>query len=349
MADASDVGLYNAQEVQLLHDEISAASKDNKAGIVQIEEVLRGQRALAQLGLDTFRAEFHRENLGARVAATTQIQGIADMKSEQQQFGEAIGAGYERMADIQADVQNLRATIHDKSHQASFQTEVFMIDLRDGISEVTNSVSGNAEAIGRMNTEVVEKLRTISDRLEVVPSVASKQSSTLQSLVEMICGMQLEMRSGRQEEQNNVEKKANLREFGDSRDLEMTDDPEIERIIGKICHSASTMITSRHSKDALSLIEDIGRVLGLVMQNIGTTSLSRDELPRKRKTLCDYHYSELETEVQTREDLAKAKRVLTASERVRISNQGSIGEAPDVYLHMLIIDQSHGQTMSSTK
>ena len=271
------------------------------------------------------------------------------MKTKQQQFGEIITTGYERMADIQVDVQNLRATVHDKSHQAGLQSEVFMTDLRGGISEVITTASGHAEAVGRMNTAVMEKLRTILDRLETVPSVASEQLLTLQSLVEMISGMQLEMRSGRQEEQNNIENKANLTEIGQSRALEMIDDPEIERIMGKICHSASTMILSGHSKNAQSVIEDIGRLLGLVMQNSGATSLSRDELPRKRKLLCDYHYSELEAAVQTREDLAKAKRVLTASERVRICNQGSIGVAPNVYIHMLIIDQSHGQTMRSMK
>ena len=224
-----------------------------------------------------------------------------------------------------------------------------MTDVRSGISEVTNSALGQVEAVGRMNTEVIKKLRSISDRLEAVPSMGSEQLSTLQDLVEMISSMQLEMRSWSQEEQNNIISKANFTEIERSIDLEMIDNPEVERIIGKICHFASTMITSRHSKNAQSVIEDIDRLLGLVMQHSGATSLSRDELPRKRKTLCDYRYSELETAVQTMEDLAKTKGVLTASEWVLVSNQGSICAAPDVCLHMLIIDQSHGETTNPIK
>ena len=341
MTYARDVGLYNAQGAQLVHDEISTASRDSKVRYDQIEEILRDQRALAQVGLDAFRAEFHQESLDARVAATTQIQGIADIKTEQQQFGEAIAVGYERIADIQADVQNLRATVYDRSHQASLQSEAFMTDVRSGISEVS-SASGQVEAVGRMNIEVVEKLCSIADRLEIVPNMASEQLSTLQNLIGMISGMQLERRSGRQEEQNTIRDEANLTEIDRSRDLIAVDYSEIERIMRRIDDFACTMTTHRTSKNAQSVIEDIGRLLGLGMQYSGATSLSRDDLPKKRKTLCDYHYSELETEVQTREDLTKAKRVLTASERVRISNKGSIGVAPDVYLHMLIIDQGHG-------
>ena len=129
MAYASDVGLYNTQEVQLLHDEISAASTDNNARFSHIEEILRDQRALARVGLDAFQAEFHQESLDARVAATTQIQGIADIQTEQQQLGEAITVGHERIADIQADVQDLRATVDDRSYQASLQSEAFMTDV----------------------------------------------------------------------------------------------------------------------------------------------------------------------------------------------------------------------------
>ena len=322
MAYASDVGLYNAQKVQLLHDEISAASRDNKASFLQIEEILRDQRALAQVGLDTFRAEFRQESLDARVAATTQIQAISDFKTEQQQFGEVITVGHERIADIQADVQNLRATVYDRSHQASLQSEAFMKDVRSGISEVATSTSGQAEAVGRMNIEVMGKLRSISDRLEAVPSMSTEQLSTLQNLIRMISGMQLEMRSGSQEEQSIIRSKANITEIDRRGDLGIGNDPEVERIIRSICHLAHTMTTHRHSKNAQLVIEDIGSLLGLVMKRCSATGLSRNELPKKRKILCYNEYSELETEMQSVEDLAKAKRILTASERVQISNQG---------------------------
>ena len=324
MAYASDVGLYNAQEVQLLHDEILTASRDNEARFLQIEEILRDQRALAQVGLDAFRAEFHREILDTRVAATTQIQGIADIQAEQQQCRENVTIGYERITEIQADVQDLRVTVDDRSHQAIVQSEAFMTDVRSGISEVATSAFGQVEVVERMNIEVMEKLRSISDRLEAVPSMAIEQLSTLQNLVGMISGIQLETRFGHQEEQNIIRSKANLTDIDRSRDLESVDDPEIERIIRRICHFARTMTTHRHSKNAQLVIEDIGSLLGLLMKQLSATSLSRNELPEKRKSLCDYEYSELETEMQTMEDLAKVKRVLTASERVRINNQGRL-------------------------
>ena len=299
MACTSAVGLYNAQEAHRLRDEFLAASRDSKVRFDQTVEFFREQRALPQAGWNAFQAEFHRESIDARVAAATQIQGIADIKTGQQQFGEAITVGYERIADIRADVQNLRARM-----------------------------------------EVMENFRSISDRLEAEPSMTSEQSSNLQNLVGMLSGVQLETRSGRQEEPECVGSQANFTVIGSTIYLEMINDPEIERMMGKICHftSTRTRIGAMHSKNAQSLIEDIGRLLGLVMQYSRATSLSRDELPRKRKKLCDYEYSQLETVVQTREDLAKAKRVLTASERVRISNKGSIGVAPDVYPQILIID-----------
>ena len=170
----------------------------------------------------------------------------------------------------------------------------------------------------------MEKLRSISDRLEAVPSMASEQLSTLQNLIGMMSRMQLEMRSGHQEEQNSVGSQANITDIDCSRVLETVDDPEIERLMRRICHFARTMTIHRHSKNAQMVIEDIGSLLGLVMKRFSATNLSRDELPRKRKILCDYEYSELETEVESMEDLVKAKRVLTASERVRISNQGRL-------------------------
>ena len=172
------------------------------------------------------------------MAATTQIQGIADIKREQLQFGKAITVGHERIADIQADVQDLRATVGDGSHQASLQSEAFMKDVRNGISEVATSASGQVEVAGRMNIEVMEKLRSLSDRLEAVPSMASEQLSTLHHLIGMISGMQLEMRSRRQEEQNSVGSQAKITDIDCSRDLEIVDDPEIERIMRRICHFA---------------------------------------------------------------------------------------------------------------
>ena len=102
----------------------------------------------------------------------------------------------------------------------------------------------------------------------------------------------------------------------------MSLDSEINRIITKIRHSAGTVRTCSYSKEAQSVIEDNGRLLGFVMQQVLGTSPSRDELLRNCKVLDDYHFSKLETEVESVENLRKANRVLIASERVRIFSQG---------------------------
>ena len=75
------------------------------------------------------------------------------------------------------------------------------------------------------------------------------------------------------------------------------DDPEIERLIGRIYHFARTMTIHRHSKNVQLVIEDIGSLLGLVIKQLSATSLSRDKLLEKRKILCDNEYSKLETEM----------------------------------------------------
>ncbi|KAM0800742.1 hypothetical protein BDR22DRAFT_232300 [Usnea florida] len=98
----------------------------------------------------------------------------------------------------------------------------------------------------------------------------------------------------------------------------------------RICQFVRTMTTYRYSKNAQLVIEDIGSLLGLLMKQPSAINLSRDELPKKRKILCDYEYSELETDIQSTEDLAKAKRILAASERVEISNQGRNDEANEI-------------------
>lgn len=316
---ASDVGLYNAQKLHLLHDELSAASRDRNSHLSHVEEVLRDQRALVQVDLDAFRAEVHHESLDARLAATTQTRGIAEVKTWQQQFGKAATVGYD---DIRTDVRHLRDTIDDSSHQATIRSEALMTEVRKGMSETTNTSFAQIEEVRRMKAEVAQELHSISDRLKAIPSIASEQLSTLQSLVEMLSRMHLEMRTG---DQNSLKKpisEAHVTTNGGSDDTDLSYDSESKEILARICHSANKITTCRYSKEAQSVIEDIGRLLGLVMQHLSATSPSRDDLTRKRKVLCDYHYSELETAVQSMENLEKAKRVVTATHGVRVFNQG---------------------------
>lgn len=333
----SDVGLFNAQGLHLLHDEFSAASRDNGSRLSQIEETLQNQRMLAQARLNAFQATFQQDSLDARAAAMTQIQGIVELKAGQQHFGEAAAVGYEKIADIQTEIQHTRAMIDDEHLQARTRSEALMTEVRRGISEVTNSAFAQAGETGRMNAEVMQKLHSISDRLEAIPSMANEQLLTLQSLVEMMSGMQLGMHTGVQSLPKAVIDNTYSTEIYGNNELQPTYNAEIEGTVARICHCAGTMTTCRYSKDAQTIIEDIGKLLGLMMQQLSATTPSRDDLPRKRKILCDYHYSDLETEVQSMEDLAKAKRILTASERIRISDQGpyTFIYLANIFLHIL--------------
>lgn len=122
------------------------------------------QGPLTQASLDAFQAEFHQGSLDARAAATTQIQGIAGLKTGQQQFRKAAAVGHERIADLQAVVQDTRAMADDRSHQANTQSETFMTEVRRGIFEATNSESAQIEEVGCMKAEDMQKLDRISEQ-----------------------------------------------------------------------------------------------------------------------------------------------------------------------------------------
>ena len=78
----SGVGLYNAQELRNLRDEISSASQDHKNGFIHIEEILRDQRNMAQAEFDALQVDIRRSSLDASAAATTtQMQGVAELKN----------------------------------------------------------------------------------------------------------------------------------------------------------------------------------------------------------------------------------------------------------------------------
>lgn len=328
MAYHSDVGLYNAQKLQLLHDEISAASAESRSYFSHVDDVLRDQRALVQDNLEAFQAEFRRDSLDARATATTQIQGLAGLQTRQQQFGKALTVGNEKLVELRADVQSVRAMVNDKGRQATIQCEASMTEVREGIFEATtNSASAQIEAVERAEAQVMQELHSISDRLDAIPSMASEQLSTLQNLVAMMNSLQIRMVTERQNLPNNRLSEAFPIINDKSNDMEMTYDSAIEEPIARICHFASMITTHKYSKDAQLVIEDIGRLLGMVMQQLSATSPSRDELPRKRKFVGDHQYSEFETAVQSMEDLAKAKRALTSSQRVQISNQGRYSDS----------------------
>ena len=82
------------QKLHLFHDEISAASRDNKSQLSHVEEVLRDQRSMTQAGLNALQAELQQGSSDARVAAITQFQGITEVITKQQQFERAAAIGY---------------------------------------------------------------------------------------------------------------------------------------------------------------------------------------------------------------------------------------------------------------
>ena len=216
----------------------------------------------------------------------------------------------------------MSAIINHNNDKSTLQSEAFMTEVRDGYSKVANSASAQFEEVGRLKAEVMQKLHFISDRLEAVPGMAREQLLTLQSLVEIMSHLQLERRAEHEGSLERERSETYHTENDASDGSQMFCDPEVEKTMAKTCNFAGGIKTHRISKYAQSVIEDIGRLLGLMMQQMSVTNPSRDEMPRKRKVLCDHHYSELETEVQTIENLAKTKRVLTAFQRVQMAKQG---------------------------
>ena len=75
------------------------------------------------------------------MAATTQLKGIAEVITKQQQFGRAAAIGYENTAGIRTDVHNLRANIKDNSHQATVRPDAFVAEVREYISKATTTLS----------------------------------------------------------------------------------------------------------------------------------------------------------------------------------------------------------------
>ena len=318
----SDVGLHNAQKLQLLHDKVSAASQDNRSQTSHIEEVIRDQRALAQASLGALQAEVRKGSLEARAATTTQIHGIAEINTRQQQFGRAAASAYDNIVGIRTDVQEIKAIVDDRDHQASVRSEAFMTEVQRGISKAATLSSVQNEDNRRVNAQFIQELHSISDHLEALPCVSREQLSNLQSLVGMLSNLQLEMRTQHPDSTRSKIMEASLTDHDRCHNWETSNSSEVEQIVARVCHFAGKITNRRYSQSVDSVIEDLGRLLGLVMQQLSATSLRRDELPRKRKTLCDYSYSKLETAVQSMENLGKAKRALTSSDRVRTSSQG---------------------------
>ena len=318
----SDVGLYNAQNLRLLHDEVSAASQADRSQLSHVEEVLRDQRALAQASFDALQVEVQQGSLEARAATATQINGIAELNTRQQQFGRAAVIGNNHLAGIQTDVQEIKAMIDSKAHQAYVQSGDFMSEVQEGLSKATTLASAQNEDNRRLNAKVMEALHNICDRLDALPVIGHEQLSTLQSLVEMFSDLQIEMRTQRQKSQANTIMEASLTDHDKCNHSEKSHDLEIQRFLARVCESAGKVTTPRYSQGAQSVIEDLGRLLGLMMQQLSATTPRRDEMASKRKFLSDYHYSNLETAVQLMENMRKAKRALTSSDRVRLSSQG---------------------------
>ena len=287
-----------------------------------VEDALQDQRTLAQASFGALLAEVQLGSLEARVATTTQIDGIAELKTRQQQFGRAAAIGYNNIAGIRTDIQEIKAIIDDKGHQAYVRSAEFMTEVQEGISKATTLSSAQNKNSRRVNAKFFQELHSVCDRLDALPDIGREQLSSLQSLVSMLSDLQLEMRTQRQNSRPSAKMEASLTHHDRCINGETSQNLEVERILARVYHFAGKITTHTYSQGAQSAIEDLGRLLGLVMQQISATSPRRDELPRKRKILCDYHYSNLETEVQSIEDLGKAKRVLTSSDRVRTSSQG---------------------------
>ena len=267
------------------------------------------------MGFDALETQIRQGSLDFRAAATTQIQGIAEIREWQQQFETAATEQYNNIADLSTNLNTIRTTIIDRNDQV-------MTEIQKGISEALTSSSARFKDAGRRNEAVKQELHSISDRLKGISSMTSEQITTLQTLVSMMSGIQLGQRREHPDKHDDITSIAHATANSNSDESDMTHDPEYELIVARINHLANEVAVHKYSRDAQLIIEDVGKLLGLVMQQFSATNPDYDNLPRKRKTLCDYHYTQLETEVQSIEALSRAKRVLTSTQRVQLSNLG---------------------------
>ena len=240
------------------------------------------------------------------------MRGITEITKQQQQLEKFTIEQYGRTADLGT---KLCATVIDASDQVK-------AEIKKGISEAKISSAALIEDVGCRIEELKQGLHRNFDRQEGVSNMTSEQLTIMQTLVSMISEIQLGKRTHHQDTRNDITSKAYPTANDTSDESEMINNPQCEVILARISHTANKVATNKRSRDAHSIIEDIGRLLGLVMQQSSATNLDRDDLPRKRKVLSDYHYNKLETEVQSREFLSRAKRVLTADQRVQISSPG---------------------------
>ena len=236
------------------------------------------------------------------------MQGISEMKEWQKQQSRTT-------AVLGADIQSIKATVRNESDQ-------IITAIRKGIAETETSSSAHFENVGHRNEEVKQDLYSISDRLEGISSMTNEQRTTLQTLISMISGFKLQEHIENRDAHNVTT--SNAHPFADdkSEESELPCDTEYDRILSRIINNANKIAIHRYSKDTQLIIEDMGRLLDLVMQRFGTTTPTRDDLARKRKAVCDYHYAELETEVQSMELMSRAKRVLNCTQRAQFSNPG---------------------------
>ena len=332
----SDVGLYNAQDLRLLRDEVSAASQADRSQLSHVEDVLRDQRALAQASFDALQVEVQQGSLEAREATASQIHGIGEIITRQQQFERAAAIRHQEIAGVPTDVLRLRAVMNYESQRATIRSEALLTEVRKGFSNATTALSKQVQENRLMDTAVTQELQGISDRLQALPNVGRDQLSKIQGLVqgvtETLGHMQLKMRTG-QKSPTSMTAEAYLTEDDRPTGLQMSPDSEPNKIMARVCNYAGKITACRYSQDSQSVIEDLGRLFGLVMQQISATSPRLDELPRKRKTLCDYDYSKLETAALSMENLRKAKRALTSSDRVRTLSK--VDRAIGNFIHML--------------
>ena len=326
MVCVRDVGLYNAERLHSLHNELSEAFRDNKLHYARTEEILRDQRAQAQELSYDLQAELHQQSPEAAGAASAHIEGLTEIKTSicdvrsslishcdqaksrseellkemRQQFlnaGNVASSEIEGIAHLKAHVNELGAISLDHIHQSSLHSEKLLTEAR-------SSATTQIQEVERSRKEVMQKLNGISDHLKVNPSMTREHSSILQDLVEMMSNIQLEIGAMRQHLPESTKSEDSQAENG-RKTLHMTYDADIERSIARLCDLAGNTTPQKNSEEAQSVIEDMRKIIGLIMEQIGPATPSRNELLKKRKRLSDYHYSKIKMAVDLKEDLAR--------------------------------------------
>lgn len=220
------------------------------------------------------------------------------------------------------DFSRLRASLLEHNCHETSHSEHLLSAVRTQSIQEENFATAYISAVAQLNSNVMSKLDSISNRLGVQPSMSGEQSLNFRDLVKMMESMQFEMQSIRQSLPKATNSRGSTVPYECNLKTNKVYDLDIERGMARLSGLASTTRRDLYSEAAESVIEDLGIILISIMEQIRAESPCGDKLSRKRKKIGDYEHSETERRVRMKKDFARACHILKASQQLQIQRHG---------------------------